>query len=240
MKPYNIDKSKKTEVKQMFGAIAPTYDKLNHRLSLSIDKLWRRRVVKLLKDLPHEARVLDVATGTADLAILIAKKLNINVIGTDLTPEMLAIGKQKVEANNLGNLVQLQEADSEKLPFDDNTFDAVTVAFGVRNYENLDRGLEEMGRVLRKGGRMVILEFSHPQSFPFKQLYMFYFKHILPTLGGCISHDKKAYEYLPASVIEFPCGAEFEAHLTTAGLKPVKRRELTFGVATIYVAEKVS
>ncbi len=238
MQPYNLGNSKKTEVKQMFGAIAPTYDKLNHRLSFSIDKLWRLRVVNCLKHLPKSARVLDVATGTADLVILISKRLSLSVVGTDLTPEMLEIGRQKVAAAQLANRVSLQEADSENLPFDDESFDAVTVAFGVRNYENLDAGLSEMCRVMRKNGRMVILEFSRPQSFPFKQLYMFYFKHILPVLGGQVSHDKKAYEYLPASVLEFPCGEAFEEHLTRVGLTPVMRKELTFGISTIYVAEK--
>ena len=238
IKPYNDDNvSKKGEVKSMFNNIAPRYDLLNHLLSFGIDKLWRRRAIKTLKAI-NPSHIIDVATGTGDFAIKAHSMLNCKVTGTDLSAGMLEVAKQKVADKGLADMIELQEADSEQLPFSDNTFDAVTVAFGVRNYENLDKGLTEMARVIKPGARMVILEFSKPTSFPFKQIYTFYFKNILPTMGGAISHDKKAYEYLPQSVLAFPDGEEFEAHMITAGVKPVERISQTFGIATIYVGEK--
>lgn len=238
VKPYNeADQSKKAEVKHMFNAIAQRYDFLNHFLSLGIDKGWRKKAIKTLADMPSP-RLLDVATGTADMAIMANKMLKCNVVGTDLSAGMLEVGRQKVEALGKSAEITLREADSEELPFGDAEFDAITVAFGVRNYENLDKGLGQMARVLRRGGRMVVLEFSRPTRFPFKQIYMFYFRHVLPLMGGLVSKDRRAYEYLPESVLAFPCGADFEAHMRLAGIEPIKRISLTLGVATIYVGEK--
>lgn len=239
IKPYNQeDQSKAAEVEQMFNTIAPKYDLLNHLLSMNIDKGWRKKAINSLKDVKPLSRILDVATGTGDLAILANKMLNVPVSGTDLTEGMIEIGRQKVAKLGLENEISLSKADSEALPFASGEFDAVTVAFGVRNYAHLDKGLAEMARVLRPGGRMVILEFSRPRSFPMKQLYMFYFRNILPIIGRCVSKDRRAYEYLPESVLAFPDGTDFEEYLTNAGVKPVKRISLTFGIATIYIAEK--
>lgn len=238
VKPYNEEGvSKKGEVRQMFNSIAPKYDFLNHFLSLGIDKRWRKKAIKTLSDL-NEPIILDVATGTGDLAIKTHKMLNCKVVGTDLSVGMLDIARQKIESEGLNDFISLSEADSENLPFNDNKFDAVTVAFGVRNYENLDRGLSEMARVIKKKGRMVVLEFSKPTTFPFRQLYLFYFKHILPFFGGIVSRDKKAYKYLPQSVLEFPDGNDFEEHMINAGIQPIKRIKLSLGIATIYVGEK--
>lgn len=237
VKPYDDTQAKKGQVKSMFNTIAPKYDFLNHFLSLGIDKGWRRKAIKQLADL-DKPKVLDVATGTGDLAIMAHRMLNTDITGTDLSAGMLEVGRKKVEDLGLSEHITLKEADSESLPFEDNVFDAVTVAFGVRNYENLDKGLSEMARVIKPGAKMVILEFSKPKHFPFKQIYMFYFKHILPRMGGMVSKDRKAYEYLPQSVLAFPDGEEFEKHLMTAGITPVNRIKLTFGIATIYVGEK--
>ncbi len=238
IKPYNeADSTKKGEVRTMFNTIAPRYDLLNHLLSFGIDKLWRKRAIATLKDIaPHH--IIDVATGTGDFAIKAQQTLGCKVTGTDLSAGMLSVAKEKVESKNLSDYITLQEADSEQLPFADNTFDAVTVAFGVRNYGDLDKGLSEMARVIKPGARMVVLEFSKPTMFPFKQLYLFYFKHILPFMGGLVSHDQKAYEYLPQSVLAFPDGEEFEKHMRQANIKPVKRISQTLGIATIYVGEK--
>ncbi|MDO4461277.1 MAG: bifunctional demethylmenaquinone methyltransferase/2-methoxy-6-polyprenyl-1,4-benzoquinol methylase UbiE [Bacteroidia bacterium] len=239
IKPYYQEgQSKASEVEQMFNAIAPKYDLLNHLLSMNIDKSWRRKAIRALSDLSPLDHILDVATGTGDLAILAHKMLGVPVTGTDLTEGMIEIGRQKVQKLGLQNQIELAKADSEALPFQDNSFDAVTVAFGVRNYAHLDKGLAEMARVIRKGGRMVILEFSKPRTFPMKQLYMFYFKNILPLIGRCVSKDSRAYEYLPESVLAFPDGADFERYLISVGMNPIKRISLTFGIATIYIAEK--
>lgn len=238
VKPYNEDNStKKGEVQTMFNTIAPHYDLLNHLLSFGIDKLWRKNAINTLKDINPQS-ILDVATGTGDFAIKAHKMLGCTVMGTDLSAGMLSVATEKVKSKGLTDSIMLQEADSENLPFADCTYDAVTVAFGVRNYGNLDKGLSEMARVIKKGARMVILEFSKPTIFPFRQLYMFYFKHILPLMGGLISKDKKAYEYLPHSVLAFPDGDEFEQHMRSVGIKPIKRISQTFGIATIYVGEK--
>lgn len=239
IKPYYQEgQSKANEVEQMFNAIAPKYDLLNHLLSMNIDKGWRKKAISSLKDLSPLSHILDVATGTGDLAIMAHKMLGVPVTGTDLTEGMIEIGRQKVAKEGYQDKIELAKADSEALPFADNQFDAVTVAFGVRNYAHLDKGLSEMARVIRHGGRMVILEFSKPRHFPMKQLYMFYFRHILPVIGRCVSKDRRAYDYLPESVLAFPDGTDFEEHLITAGVVPVKRISLTFGIATIYIAEK--
>lgn len=238
VKPYNEEgATKKGEVKNMFNTIAPRYDLLNHLLSLGIDKSWRTKAINTLKHL-NNPKVLDVATGTGDLAIKAHNILKCPIVGSDLSAGMLEIARDKVKQLGLENMITFAEADSEALPFSDNQFDAVTVAFGVRNYENLDKGLSEMARVIRSGGQMVILEFSKPKHFPFKQIYMFYFKYILPFMGGLISRDRKAYEYLPQSVLAFPDGEEFENHMRIVGITPQKRISLTCGIATIYVGLK--
>lgn len=239
VKPYsNSDGSKKEQVTEMFNRIAPSYDKLNSWLSFRVDKIWRRRVVKIVKQTKFPD-VLDVATGTGDLAIAIAKGVRLNTVyGVDISTGMLELAREKVLKNQLQNKVLLKEGDSENLPFSDSTFDVVTVAFGVRNFENLKAGLKEMARVLKPGGKMVVLELSKPTSFPMKGLYNFYFTKILPWWGGLISHDKEAYSYLPASVSKFPEGSQFDTELTNAGMKPKRRLKQTFGIATIYVAEK--
>lgn len=238
VKPYNEEgTSKKGEVKDMFNTIAPRYDLLNHLLSLGIDKRWRTKAIATLKHLANP-KVLDVATGTGDLAIKAHQMLNCPIVGSDLSAGMLDIAREKVKELGLSDKISFAEADSEALPFADDEFDAVTVAFGVRNYENLDKGLAEMARVIRKDGQMVILEFSKPKRFPFKQIYMFYFKYILPVMGGLISRDRKAYEYLPQSVLAFPDGEDFEQHMIATGIKPTERISLTFGIATIYIGLK--
>jgi len=238
IKPYkNRDDSKKLQVQSMFDRIAPRYDMLNQMLSLGIDKIWRKNVVKLLKGM-QAPLILDVATGTGDLAIEICKIDPVEVYGVDISRQMLNIAEKKVLKKQLQLTVQLRQGDSEDLPFEDNFFDAVTVAFGVRNFENLQNGLSEMKRVLRPGGRLIVLEFSKPQKFPFKHLYNFYFKQILPWWGGLLSNDKEAYSYLPASVSRFPEGNDFEKELSIAGLEPRESLRQTFGIATIYVAVK--
>ncbi len=237
VKPYDADESKKTQVEDMFNTIAPRYDFLNHFLSLGIDKSWRKKAIRTLRDM-KDPRLLDVATGTGDMAIMAHRLLGCSVVGTDLSAGMLEVGRKKISELGLADSIELHQADSEALPFADSEFDAVTVAFGVRNYENLDAGLADMARVLRKGGRMVVLEFSKPRAFPFKQLYLFYFRHILPHVGGLISHDKNAYTYLPESVLAFPDGSDFEKHMAKAGLINVRSKTLTLGIATIYTGEK--
>ncbi|WP_462318439.1 bifunctional demethylmenaquinone methyltransferase/2-methoxy-6-polyprenyl-1,4-benzoquinol methylase UbiE [Marinilabilia sp.] len=238
VKPYNnLEGSKKEQVQSMFDRIAPRYDLLNRLLSFGIDKIWRKNVVKQLKDLKGPM-VLDVATGTGDLALEICKIDPVAVYGLDLSSEMLEFAKEKVLKKHLHMTIQLRQGDSEDLPFEDDFFDAITVAFGVRNFENLTKGLTEMHRVLKPGGRLVVLEFSKPAKFPFKQLYRFYFTRVLPWWGGLISRDKEAYAYLPASVFQFPEGKEFEKELRKAGLKPQALLPQTFGIATIYVSEK--
>lgn len=238
VKPYiNLEGSKKEQVTDMFNRIAPRYDFLNRVLSFGIDRIWRRRVVALLKDL-EMPYVLDVATGTGDLAIEEAKLRSTLIYGVDISSEMLNIAKQKIRKRGLQHTIFLKEADSEALPFGKNSFDAITVAFGVRNFGNLGNGLAEMARVLKPGGRVVVLEFSRPSSFPMKQIYNFYFTQILPLWGGIISGDKAAYKYLPASVFDFPQGNLFLAELRKAGLVTIREWRQTFGIATIYVAEK--
>ncbi len=224
----------KKKIRAMFNNIAGKYDFLNHFLSLGIDLYWRRRVIKVLKEFqPKE--IIDVATGTGDLAIQISKIHPDKIVGIDIAEEMLAIAKAKISKKKLDNIIELLQADSENLPFGDNAFDAVTVAFGVRNFEDLEKGIKEIYRVIRPGGKAVILEFSMPTKFPVKQLYKFYFKFILPLFGRLVSKNKFAYTYLPASVSTFPQGVEFVNILKKTGFDATKHIKLTFGIASIYI-----
>ena len=200
--------TKKKQVASMFDNISGQYDFLNHFLSLGIDILWRKKAIKLLKaDQPK--LILDIATGTGDFAIEALALKPDKVIGVDISQGMLEVGKKKLKKKGLDHLIELQMGDSERLLFDDNKFDAIIVAFGVRNFEHLEQGLKDMYRVLKSGGKVVILEFSKPRTFPFKQVYQFYFKWILPKIGRLISKDNSAYTYLPESVNEFPDGKDF-------------------------------
>ncbi|MEZ4808151.1 MAG: bifunctional demethylmenaquinone methyltransferase/2-methoxy-6-polyprenyl-1,4-benzoquinol methylase UbiE [Flavobacteriales bacterium] len=234
--PYSEDGSKREEVERMFDAISPKYDLLNRLFSLGIDQGWRRKVVRKLAEEPTP-HVLDVATGTADLAILAAGKAE-RVTGVDISEGMLEHGRKKVKDKGLEGRVALVQADSEDLPFADDTFDAITVAFGVRNFEHLERGIAEMHRVLRPGGRLFVLEFSRPPKAPMKQLFRFYFHRIMPMIGRSVSRDHAAYTYLPKSVDAFPEGADFLRILTAAALKDATARPLTGGIATLYSARK--
>jgi len=238
VKPYSEEGSKKSQVSDMFNRIAPWYDLLNRLLSAGIDRRWRRRAIELLQD-SKPRLVLDVATGTADVALETARRLEPNkIIGIDISTDMLAIGRQKISKRGLSQVIELQEGDSENLPFQDNTFDAITVAFGVRNFEHLEKGLQEMRRVLKPGGKVIILEFSKPTLFPFKQLYHFYFKNILPLIGKITSKDPKAYRYLYESVQVFPDGQAFLDVLNQLGYQQSRCIPLTLGICSIYEAEK--
>lgn len=235
MKPYNTDQSKKEEVREMFDNIAPKYDLLNHTLSMSIDRLWRRHVVKIVRR-AKPRRILDVATGTGDLAIAMARRIGeAHVLGVDLSERMLDVARRKVEARGLDGRIVLDRGDAEHLDVATASVDVATVAFGVRNFGDLDAGLRELARVLRPGGRVVILEFSRPSNPLFRTLYEFYTYRILPRIGGMVSHDRRAYEYLPASVGEFPRPAEFLRRLEAAGFHDCKARSQSCGIAQIYI-----
>lgn len=238
VKPYNLEESKKAQVERMFDTIAPKYDLLNRVLSLGIDVSWRKKAIGYLK--PAAPRtILDVATGTADVALLTAKMLQPDkIIGIDIANQMLDIGRGKIKAQELEGIISLETGDSENLRFGDETFDAVTVAFGVRNFENLEKGLSEMRRVLRPGGQAVILEFSRPHIFPFKQLYTTYFKYVLPLIGRFTSQDPKAYQYLYESAMAFPEGTNFLNILTKTGFSNPRCERLTLGICSIYTATK--
>ncbi len=239
VKPYQkSNESKKSQVATMFNNIAHRYDFLNHLLSMGIDKIWRRRAINLIKNIPNP-KILDIATGTGDLALAAMRLKPSSIVGLDISEEMLKVAQKKVDKKNLSQTITLMVGDSENIPFPDNEFDAITVAFGVRNFENLNKGLSEMSRVLKPGGKVVVLEFSNPTQFPIKQIYGFYFKHVLPFWGGLFSKDKAAYTYLPESVKAFPEGVLFEGEMVKANLKPIKSYKQTFGVATIYYGEKL-
>ena len=234
--PYNSDASKKSQVEDMFDNIAPKYDLLNHVLSMKIDVLWRNTLVKWMnKDQPKE--VLDVATGTGDLAIAVQKGTQAQITGLDLSQQMLNVGIEKIKKLNLDSKISMMKGDAENLPFEDNKFDAVSVAFGVRNFENLTKGLAELRRVVKENKSVYILEFSKVEGFlgPF---YMFYFKNILPQIGKLVSKDKRAYTYLPDSVNVFPYGEKMKNILLQTGFKKVEYKKLSLGIATIYKATK--
>jgi demethylmenaquinone methyltransferase / 2-methoxy-6-polyprenyl-1,4-benzoquinol methylase len=235
--PYKgKDASKKEQVAEMFDNISPKYDFLNHFLSAGIDILWRKKAIRLLK--PYQPKlILDVATGTADFAIEALALSPDKVIGVDISQGMLNFGQEKLEKRKLTHLIQLQLSDSEKLPFENNTFDAVIVAFGVRNFENLDKGLANIKAVLKPNAPLVILEFSKPKTFPVKQLYNFYSNFALPLIGKLISKDQSAYTYLPESVSAFPEGKNFISILEKLGFKKCRHIPLTFGISSIYIGE---
>ena len=239
MKPYNDEQTKKEQVEEMFDSIAPTYDKLNHILSLNIDRIWRRRVMRIVRR-SKAVRIMDVATGTGDLAIAMAKRVDrTQILGVDLSEEMLAVARQKIQKQGLEERIMLEKGDAENLSMvADGSIDAVTVAFGVRNFENMERGLREMWRTLKDGGKLVVLEFSTPKNRFIRWIYAQYSHRIIPRIGSLISKDKRAYVYLPESVDEFPSPERFSEMLQEAGFKSVKRRSQSFGIAYIYEAIK--
>ena len=238
MKPYNTEKSKKEEVREMFDNIAPTYDKLNHILSFSIDKLWRRRVVRLVRSMKPE-RIMDLATGTGDLAINMAKHIpQARIMGVDLSENMLAVAAEKVHRMGLDDHIALYQGDAEQLDVADGLLDVVTVAFGVRNFGNIEKGLSEIWRSLRSGGHIVILEFSTPRNWFVRKAYELYSQHVMKPVGGMVSKDKKAYDYLPDSIVEFSSPKEVLAMMEKVGFKEPCRRSQSFGIAQIYVAQK--
>lgn len=236
--PYKeSDLNKKQQVEKMFDTISNNYDGLNRVISFGIDVKWRKKVVALV-DEKNPQQVLDIATGTGDLAINLAKTGANRIIGLDLSEGMLAVGRKKVAKEQLSHLIELVQGDSEALPFENDTFDAITVAFGVRNFENLDKGLSEIYRVLKPGGIFVILETSVPTKFPFKQGYNFYTKNLLPLIGKLFSKDEDAYSYLSESAAAFPYGERFNNILRKVGFTKVEDEPQTLGVATIYSASK--
>tara|TARA_B110000483_G_scaffold162349_1_gene192389 strand:- start:311 stop:1030 length:720 start_codon:yes stop_codon:yes gene_type:complete len=234
--PYNNTETKKKQVTKMFDNISGSYDFLNHSLSLGMDNIWRKIAIKQLINEP--ATILDIATGTGDFAISATKYTNAKITGIDISQGMLNVGLEKITKQGLTDRIQLQLADSEKLPFQDNSYDAITAGFGVRNFEDLNKGLSEMYRTLKSGGILAILEPSEPSSFPIKQLYKLYFHYILPFIGGIISKDKNAYTYLPDSVSAFPSGNDFLTKIDKVGFKKCKHIPLTFGIVSLYIAIK--
>lgn len=237
--PYQKeDSGKKEQVAEMFDNISGSYDFLNHFLSMGIDNLWRKKAISQLEDIQPQ-KMLDVATGTGDFALMAHKRLSPQLItGIDISEGMLKVGLKKVEKRGLSDSIHLQYGDSENMPFEDDRFDAITVAYGVRNFETLITGLKEMYRVLKKDGKTVILEFSNPKKFPVKQAFNLYFKYILPSIGKLVSKDNRAYTYLPESVKAFPEGDAFLSILKDAGFKKVRQVKLSGGITTIYIGEK--
>ena len=236
--PYKDESSgKKEQVARMFDNISHRYDFLNHFLSLGIDKLWRKKAISLLES-QNPKLILDVATGTGDFAIQALSLKPDKIWGIDISEGMLDVGRKKIKDRGFDNIIELKTGDSENIPFEENKFDAVTVAFGVRNFENLEKGLAEIRRVLKPAGKLIVLEFSRPRVFPMKQLYSFYFKAILPRVGRFVSSDKSAYTYLPESVEAFPDGEDFLRILRHVGFNETKCKPLTFGISSIYSGTK--
>ena len=238
VKPYDTPQSKKSQVRTMFDRIAPRYDLLNHTLSSHIDRLWRRRAVRILRRRNPE-HVLDLATGTGDLAVALARGIpGVRVTGVDLSEGMLDVARRKVAACGLGGRIELLQGDAEHLALADASVDAATVAFGVRNFGDLEAGLGELARTIRPGGAVVILEFSRPRNPLFRAVYEFYSGRILPRIGGAVSRDRRAYEYLPASVGAFPAPEDFMRLMERAGFRNCCARSQSFGIAQIYVGER--
>ena len=236
LKPYNSLQSKKDQVKHMFNMIASKYDVLNHTLSLGMDYVWRKNAIKKILNNPKE--ILDIATGTADFAISAAKHTQANITGIDISDQMIYVGNKKIQQKKLHNRIKLSIEDSENLPFHDNSYDAITAGFGVRNFVNLEKGLSEIHRVVKKNGYVVILEPSSPKAFPFKQIFSIYFQRILPFIGSLVSKDKSAYSYLPNSVKSFPDGDDFLEILNKQGFSKTNYYPLSFGIVSLYVAIK--
>ena len=238
IKPYNEEEKKSIQVERMFDNIAPAYDQLNHTLSWGIDKSWRKKAINWLKPFQPQ-RMMDVATGTGDFAIQACRVLNPKeLIGTDISEGMMNVGRQKVKDAGLEGRISFAKEDCTALTFPDKRFDAITVAFGVRNFEDLDKGLREMHRVLDTGGKLVILELSEPDWCPMKQLYALYSKVVIPTLGKLLSKDRSAYTYLPQSIKAFPQGEVMKGIILKAGFSEAQFKRLTLGICTLYTATK--
>lgn len=229
--------AKKEVVKDIFNDIAPKYDLLNHLLSMNIDKGWRRKAMRYIGE-NEKGHLLDVACGTGDFSIAALRAGVRKVTGIDISENMVEVGRKKIAEAGLSSVIDLRTGDSEKMEFTEGEFDVVTVAFGVRNFEHLELGLKEMQRVLKPGGKAIILEFSMPEHFPMKQMYKFYFRSILPSIGGWISGNKAAYSYLPESVMKFPQGQAFLDIMTACGFTEVMRQKLSFGIASLYIGKK--
>lgn len=237
-KPYkNLSAEKKEQVAEMFNNISPKYDFLNRFLSLGIDILWRKKAIKILQKYQPKT-IIDIATGTGDFAVEAMSLKPKKIIGIDISEGMLQIGQKKIDRKKLTEIISLEYGDSENLNFETNYFDAATAGFGVRNFQDLEKGLVEINRVLKPNGVAVILEFSQPEKFPIKQLYNFYFKNILPFIGKTVSKDTSAYTYLPESVGEFPYGEKFIEIMKNCNFKTVTQKRVSFGIATIYVGIK--
>lgn len=238
IKPYERDGHKREQVEEMFNNIAHTYDLLNHYLSFGIDKRWRKKAIDTLR--PYQPKhLLDIATGTGDFAILSANRLKPDsIIGADISEGMMEVGRQKVKTAGIDHIIHFQREDCGNLTFEDSTFDAVTVAYGVRNFEDLDKGLSEICRVLKPNGHLLIVELSSPHKFPMKQLFSIYAKIIMPTIGKIISKDNSAYTYLPATMAAFPQGEIMQSILKKAGFSDVIFKRFTFGICTMYLATK--
>jgi len=238
VKPYGKEgESKKQEVREMFNNISVKYDFLNHFLSVGIDNLWRKKAIKQLREI-HPKKILDIASGTGDFALEALSLKPEQIVGADISEGMLEVGRQKMKAKGVDNIISMEVGDSENLRFEDNTFDALTVGFGVRNFQNLEQGLSEMLRVVRPGGRLVVLEFSKPKKFPVKQYYAFHSKYIIPFFGKMVSKDSSAYTYLPESIQAFPEGENFKKIMRKIGYKNVRSLLCSGGIATIYIGDK--
>lgn len=230
----------KEKIGIMFDKIAFRYDFLNHLMSFGIDKIWRRKAIREIPDCGCCPAIIDIATGTADLAIAALSLNPLRIDGIDISNNMLEIGRQKISTLNKSSIINLYGGASEAIPFADNSYDIAMSAFGARNFNDLGKGLSEMFRVLKVGGYTMILEFSKPRKFPFRQIYLFYFLRVLPFIGAIISKDKAAYKYLPESVMGFPDNNDFISVLKKAGFEDVRQKRLTFGIASVYIGKKVS